>query len=490
MYLVLDLRLLIPALSVWLNAIGIFLIESHVLLTFVIIVLIFSLFFKITFKKDILLVIVFLLISTAILNLKLNSLNNNNILKIIDASESISISGEIKNDLIVRSNKNPYTKQDIFEANLNLEIVKANNQFWKTKIPIVLIFKDYPVGVVSGANIVATGSAKKSYRRDKAFIFEVDYYKVTYDPKLFDKNINLLRERFLQTAREVNNSAAGLVPGLVSGDTRLQSEELVTSMQKTGLTHLTAVSGGNIAILLAVFIWFLKLLKLRRRLVFMLSITLLVLFLFVVRFEPSAMRATVMGVIGVSALTFGGPRTSFGALNYSVIFLLLIDPFLAINWGFIFSVAATFGLIMISPQIQKYWVRKIPKTPKILVLLITMTVSAQLVTYPLMGVLVGEISLVSILANVLVAPTVAWVTVFGFLAMISAFVFDPVAIAFFYLALPGAIWIEQVAHFLGQFKFAQISVSGATLLTTLSIAGVLLVWYFMKRNLKNSSNES
>jgi competence protein ComEC len=285
----------------------------------------------------------------------------------------------------------------------------------------------------------------------------------------------------------VNSSAAGLIPGLVSGDTRLQSEEFTQAMRKTGLTHLTAVSGGNIAILLAVFIWFFKVLRSSRKMIFFLSIILLIVFLILVRFEPSALRATVMGLIAVWTLTFGGPRTSIGALSFSIFFLLLIDPWLAINWGFILSVFATLGLILLAPEIQKIWIAKSPGTPKLIVLLASLTLSAQLITYPILGFMVGEISVVSIAANVLAMPTVAWVTVFGFLTLIFSTLFEPAGLIFAYLALPAAIWIEWVAVTLAKLPFAQIVVS-AQAMVILTIFMVLSVVWKFKANIKMNKN--
>lgn len=194
------------------------------------------------------------------------------------------------------------------------------------------------------------------------------------------------------------------------------------------------------------------------------------------------MRATVMGLIGIWALTYGGPRTRFGALNFSILFLLLIDPFLSINWAFILSVAATAGLILLAPQFQKIWVSHLPRTPKLFVFLITLTFSAQLVTYPILGFMVGEISLISLLANTLVMPTVAWVTVFGFLTLIFATVYAPLASFFIYLALPAAIWIEWVAETFAKVPFAQVTFSPLIFFVVISAIAIGVLYKTKRHN--------
>ncbi len=440
-----------------------------------------SLFFKKDYFIEILLIMTLLIGSSLFIFLRLKTLDQAVTQDLILTKSSVKIVAITQSDVQVRENKNPYTDQSYWEVLAKSKSLSEEENTWNASLPIILTFSQEPSGLTYGASVEVVGQIAASYRDDKAFLVRVEEASIAQHPSYFYSEINRFRENFSQVAKSVNHSAAGLIPGLVSGDTRLQSDEFTEAMRKTGLTHLTAVSGGNIAILLAVFIWFFKALTLRRKSVFSFSLLLLIVFLFLVRFEPSAMRATVMGLIGIWSLTFGGPRTSFGALNFSIIFLLLIDPFLATNWGFMLSVAATAGLILLAPQIQKLWVAHLPKTPKFLILLITMTLSAQLVTYPLIGFMVGEISLISLAANALAMPTVAWVTVFGFLTLISATVAPPLSIFFIYLALPAAIWIEFVANSLAKFPFAQISFSSVTFFALITAVSAVVGYKY--RNL-------
>jgi hypothetical protein len=101
--------------------------------------------------------------------------------------------------------------------------------------------------------------------------------------------------------------------------------------------------------------------------------------------------------------------------------------------------------------------------------------------------MVGEISVVSIAANVLAMPTVAWVTVFGFLTLIFSTLFEPAGLIFAYLALPAAIWIEWVAVTLAKLPFAQIVVS-AQAMVILTIFMVLSVVWKFKANIKMNKN--
>lgn len=480
MHLVLDLRLAYLVIPLWLNLYVILKFNNYFGLIFLLIICSIFLFLKQELYLEVLITIVILIGSSLSLFMRLNTLDQETTKDLVSDRASVKVVATSKSDLLERSSKNPYSTQKSWEVFAETTSIGGPNNNWYVSLPIILSFANEPINLNFGSEVTAIGRISTSYRTDKAFLISVEEIFITSEPKIFYSQINIFRDNFSKVAKNIKHSAAGLIPGLVSGDTQLQEDDLTDAMRKTGLTHLTAVSGGNIAILLAVFVWFFRALSLNRRLVFISSFILLLVFLVLVRFEPSAMRATVMGSIGIWSLTFGGPRTSIGALNFSILLLLLIDPFLATNWAFSLSVAATTGLILLSPQIQKLWVAHLPKTPKLLVLLVTMTLSAQLVTYPLIGFMVGEISLISLLANTLAMPTVAWVTVFGFLTLISATLLPFASIIFIYLALPAAIWIETVATELAKLPFAQVTFSSSIFFTIVVLISAIVGFRYRK----------
>jgi competence protein ComEC len=92
--------------------------------------------------------------------------------------------------------------------------------------------------------------------------------------------------------------AGSLIPGLVLGDTSLQSASFTKEMQRVGLSHLTAVSGANFALVATFLLWFLKYFVKRLRLRLYLVFIILLIFIFLVRPTPSVLRAAVMTEIG------------------------------------------------------------------------------------------------------------------------------------------------------------------------------------------------
>jgi ComEC/Rec2-related protein len=490
LHLVLDLRLLPATIAIWIN-LYLILYFNNLRLSVALFILSFLPILKLQKNKKIIYFTSFMiLLSTFIGFLRLDAVSNGEIDDMTNNKTQVKIVGVAKSDLKYRPNSNPFNTQGKWELIINSQEIHTEDASWRAEIAVLAIFNFEDSNVEYGSMLEIYGNAESSYRKDIALIVNATDHTLLNRPGPFHNSINEFRENFHKIVSQVNFSAAGLIPGLVSGDTRLQSVEFNEAMKRTGLTHLTAVSGGNIAILLAVFISFFKSLNLKRITVFILSVALLFCFLILVRFEPSALRATIMGLIGIWTLTFGGPRTGLGALVFSTFFLLLVDPWLAINWGFTLSVFATLGLILLAPEIQKLWIKQAPRTPRFIVLLFSLTLSAQIITYPLLSLMVNEISLVSLIANVLAMPTVAWVSVFGFLALIAASLIPPMAPLFVYLALPAAIWIELIAVNLSKLPFAQVSVSGQFFLVFIVLIPVVIGFRSHYRNRIKKALES
>ncbi|MCC6497383.1 MAG: ComEC/Rec2 family competence protein [Propionibacteriaceae bacterium] len=204
-----------------------------------------------------------------------------------------------------------------------------------------------------------------------------------------------------------------LVPALVVGDTEDMSEALRDQFRTTGLTHLTAVSGANLTLLLAAMLWGASRVGVvgwwRRGI----ALAGVVAFVLLCRAEPSVLRAAAMGLVGLAALGWGGTRLGLRLLSWAVIGLLLVDPWLGRSVGFVLSVFASAGIILWARR----WARVLESwLPGWLAEAITVPVAAQLATQPIVTAISGQLSLVGVVANLVAGPLVGPGTVLGFLA--------------------------------------------------------------------------
>jgi len=140
--------------------------------------------------------------------------------------------------------------------------------------------------------------------------------------------------------------AQGLVPGLVIGDTSQLPPELDAAMRATGMTHLTAVSGSNVAVVLALAFGLSRLVGIPRRLRPWLGLLVLAGFVVLARPEPSVVRAATMGAIGVIGLSRNRQAAGLPVLGAAILVVLVLDPWLARSYGFALSTLATLGLLV------------------------------------------------------------------------------------------------------------------------------------------------
>lgn len=154
-----------------------------------------------------------------------------------------------------------------------------------------------------------------------------------------------LRDRAEQT---LGPDEAGLLRGIVLGDTAGMDAVLVEDFRLSGLSHLTAVSGTNCAIVIGAVLWPLRRSRLRGVTRSMFAAVALGGFVLLVGPQPSVLRAAAMGAITLLALATGRARQAIPALAGAVLLLLALDPALARDLGFALSVSATAGIVILA----------------------------------------------------------------------------------------------------------------------------------------------
>lgn len=220
--------------------------------------------------------------------------------------------------------------------------------------------------------------------------------------------------RSANTLRLVTQRAADLMPepvaalfmGLVIGDDRAQPRSMVQSFRNSGLSHLTAVSGQNVAFVLAVF----GVLVNRTRTWWRLGLTFFLLCWFVVltRAEPSVLRAATMAAMSALSFARGRELSARDALCYSVALLLLIDPLLITSIGFWMSSLATCGLVLVTPLLKQHL-----RGPSWCIDPLATTLGAQVGVLPISLVLFSSAPAISLVTNLLAVPVAGAVMLVG-----------------------------------------------------------------------------
>ena len=242
----------------------------------------------------------------------------------------------------------------------------------------------------------------------------------SWRPNEYSGPFGQLRDKFLESINGVTADSEGLLAGLAIGDTSLLSELATESMKVVSLTHLTAVSGANCAIVIGLVYLLLRRFAISRLLKTVLSVLALLFYVLLVGPEPSVLRAATMASVVMFAHLLGRRGGATQALALCVIVLLIADPWLASNYGFQLSVLATLGILELAPAVA---FKLSAYLPTWLTLALAVSISAQMACLPVLLQLQSGLSTYSIPANLLAEPLVAPITVLGILScLITPFV--------------------------------------------------------------------
>ncbi len=220
---------------------------------------------------------------------------------------------------------------------------------------------------------------------------------------------NRVRDLVLGGTRPAPATERALLAGLLLGDTRSIPPTTVQEFRDAGLTHHLAVSGENVAFVLALFSPLLRRLGFRGR--FVAGLAVLVVFGTMTRWEPSVLRAVAMAGCAMSAGFLGRPAQGLRVLVLAVTGLLLADPFLVHSVGFLLSCGATVGIAVLSAPIAA----RLPG-PVALRDPLAVTMAAQIGVAPVLLPVFGSLPLASLPANVLAAPLMGPITIGGLVA--------------------------------------------------------------------------
>ncbi|WP_145227770.1 DNA internalization-related competence protein ComEC/Rec2 [Rudaeicoccus suwonensis] len=255
-----------------------------------------------------------------------------------------------------------------------------------------------------------------------------------------------LRADTRQATSSLPADPRGLVPALVIGDTSAMPQELNDDMRATGMSHLNAVSGSNVTLVLMSVIWLSGWLRIRGRWRLIFAGAALVLFVLLCRPQPSVIRAAAMGAVGLLGVSVARRAAGPPALAAAVVVLLIYDPWLAASYGFALSTLATAGLLFFARPWADWFARFLPSRLRRLADAVAIPVAAQAFCAPVIVLLQGSVSLIGLPANVLAAPLVAPATLAGVITVVVAGFSTSVAAVPAWLAGLPAWGIAWVAH--------------------------------------------
>ncbi|OGJ56479.1 hypothetical protein A3D88_03830 [Candidatus Peribacteria bacterium RIFCSPHIGHO2_02_FULL_52_16] len=308
-----------------------------------------------------------------------------------------------------------------------------------------------------------------------------------HESKLFSFLFSVKARFERQIQRLYPEPHASLMAGLLTGSRRGIPEYLLEKFNATGLTHLIAISGFNITIVITFITGLLFFLPLKLR--FFPAVLAIVLFTLFVGASAAVVRAAVMGILGLIALQTGRLRHARLLILWTLFFMLAWNPkYLWYDAGFQLSFLAVIGIMEVASPLRErssflpdaFGVRDA----------IIATLAAHVTAVPLIVILFGRMSFVAPLANVFVAPAVPFAMLFGFLATMVSFISFPLGQLLAFAGYGAVEWIIHIANMLSDLPYASVTlpkVHPGFLFSYYGVLALLAIALFVRKYIQKSA---
>jgi competence protein ComEC len=304
------------------------------------------------------------------------------------------------------------------------------------------------------------------------FNLKIELFRSIYSIK--DKLVNLSQKIF-------HRPASSLLNGLLLGEKNDLPSGLEEAFIFTGLIHIVVVSGYNITILIKSFSRIFD--NFSIKLSTIIGLGVIIFFVIMVGGQPPAIRAGLMASILLFGKYIGRKADQLNLLLLVAFIMVLFNPkVIRYDVGFQLSFLATFGLIFFSPLVSKYlsnlgYQYYLPKSIRVI---LDETLSAQILTLPLILYLFGRVSLIAPLANLLVLPLIPWTMALGIAVILCGLVFLPLAKLLGWLVWLLLGYIMKVAEILATIPISSVEISWFNIYFL--IFGYIIIVYLIHLN--------
>lgn len=333
-----------------------------------------------------------------------------------------------------------------------------------------------------------------------AYLSRYNIYSVCSFPKeirliernqgnIFYASIYSLKEKFAKIGGKIlPEPHASFLAALVYGARQGIPQEMIDQFNRTALTHIIAISGYNISLVIGILLPIFTLMFFSRKRAFPLVVLGIVFFVIFAGASASVVRAGIMGIIAALANNTSRMSRSGRILIFVGFLMLLFNPkLLFFDRGFTLSFAAAAGLIYLAPIIKNYfkWWRKGIYFRRI----VEETLSATIATLPLVMYYFDRISTVTLVANIFVLPIIPMIMLFGFIALVGGLIWQ--GLGFILAVIPWILinYIFKITEFFASFNLASISLGRVFWIVPVILYGILISWMVWVKKPKKETVE-
>ncbi len=293
-----------------------------------------------------------------------------------------------------------------------------------------------------------------------------------YKPDLKTAAFNI-REKIKENIEtRMGGNEGEFIKGLILGDKDGFTDNMNNNFADCGISHIVAVSGMHVSILVMGIMYLGGLIGIGRKSRSALSIFVILLYVFILGFVPSAIRAAIMSIAVMAATLTNRGDDFVTSLVSGAFIILLINPFSIFDTGFLLSFSAITGLYLFANPIEALLPDFIPVTVKTT---FAASVAVNLMTLPVTATVLNKINIIGIFANIIILPFVSALFTGGLIVAILPFIGDIMAFA----VKPLVKLILIMANGLARLEFINISIMTPSALMLILMAAIIGLAYIM-----------
>lgn len=326
--------------------------------------------------------------------------------------------------IILGINFSNYDVGDIIE--IKTEILNGKGKIEKTDNKFLREYKSIYVENIEDGNYKFIGEIKKINDRYLILdIFEKEK-KVKKSSEVFlERKINILRKK-------LSNGCVNLIEAMILGDKSNIYKEIQDKFRYSGTSHLLAISGLHIGIILGIILYVLDKFSLKKEIKYIFGLIILSIYIFSIKISPSVIRAYIMGVVYIISNIIYEKNDIKKSFLVAFIINLLIYPNSFSNISFLMSYLCVFTILWIYPKFQIQIKIKGKNWWNYLIFLL----SIQIMLTPLTLYFFKTINFLSFFINIILTPLGSVFIILGFGSIIIPNVFSK-----FYLMIVEGVYI-------------------------------------------------
>lgn len=280
----------------------------------------------------------------------------------------------------------------------------------------------------------------------------------------------------------------GILLGMMIGDTSYISEEIKLAFQNSGITHLLAVSGSNVTyVILVTKFLFQKIVG--KSFSNGITIFMIILFVLISGASPSVVRAGLMAILLILSEILARAPNIYSTVATTAFIILLFNPFILCDVGFILSFGGTLGILFFNQVIQEKINQTFPSLIdkpilKSFVDMLSVTLAAQIFLVPIMCFYFNQISFISIITNLIVGPFTGIITVLGITMYFLGNIYFPIAQILSYSMYYLISFLIFISNLCSNVPYGNILVS------TPSILEIILYYFVLYQVFSKKENRS